>query len=113
MNPMKYKDYVGSVEFDEDDRLFYGKLLFVRALVSYEAKDAEGLISAFHHVVDDYLEQCAAGGVKPEKPFKGSFNVRPGPDLHRRASVAALRAGMSLNAFVTKALDEAVAKQDR
>ncbi len=113
MNPMKYEDYLGSVEFDEDDRLFYGKLLFIRALVSYEAKDAEGLLSAFHHAVDDYLKQCAAADVEPEKPFKGSFNVRPGPDLHRRASIAALRAGMSLNAFVTKALEEALRKQGR
>jgi predicted HicB family RNase H-like nuclease len=111
MNPMKYKNYLGSVEFDEDDRLFYGRLLFVRALVSYKARDAEGLVSAFHEAVDDYVEQCAADGVKPEKPFKGSFNVRPGPDLHRRASVAALRAGMSLNAFVTRALEDAIAKQ--
>jgi len=113
MNPIKYKDYVGSVEFDEDARLFYGKLLFVRALVSYEASDAEGLVSAFHQAVDDYLDQCAAGSIEPEKPFKGSFNVRPGPDLHRRASVAALRADMSLNAFVTKALEEALGKQGR
>ncbi|MHC4092670.1 MAG: antitoxin HicB [Planctomycetota bacterium] len=44
---MKYKEYLGSVEFDEDERIFHGKLLFIRALVSYEAKDAEGLVNAF------------------------------------------------------------------
>lgn len=112
MNPMKYRDYLGSVEFDEEERLFYGKLLFIRALVSYEAKNAEGLVSAFHEAVDDYLQQCGAEGVEPETPFKGSFNVRPGPELHRKATIAALRAGISLNAFVTKALEEAVAKQE-
>ncbi len=68
---MKYRDFLGSVEFDEEDRLFYGKLLVIRALVSYEATDAEGLVGAFHHAVDDYLDQCAADGVEPEKPFKG------------------------------------------
>lgn len=111
MNPMKYKDYLGSIEFDEEERLFYGKLLFIRALVSYEAKDAEGLVNAFHEAVDDYLEQCQADSIEPEKPFKGSFNIRPGPDLHCKATIIALRAGMSLNAFVTKVLEEAVAKR--
>jgi predicted HicB family RNase H-like nuclease len=40
---------------------------------------------------------------------KGSFNIRTGPDLHRRAVVAASRAGITLNAFVTRALEAAVA----
>jgi predicted HicB family RNase H-like nuclease len=110
---MRYKEYLGFVEFDEEERIFYGKLLFIRALVSYEAKDAEGLVNAFHEAVDDYLRQCEEDGLQPAKPFKGSFNVRPGPDLHRKAAIAALRAGVSLNAFVTKALEEAVAKQGR
>ncbi len=35
--------------------------------------------------VDDYLELCEAEDRKPDVPLKGSFNVRPGRDLHRRA----------------------------
>ncbi len=111
MNPMRYRGYLGSVEFAEKERLFYGKLLFIRALVSYEAKDAEGLVNAFHEAVDDYLQQCREGNADAEKPFKGSFSIRPGPELHRNATIAALRSGMSLNAFVTKALETAVTKQ--
>jgi predicted HicB family RNase H-like nuclease len=110
MNLLSYKGYLGSVDFDEDERIFYGRLTFIRALVSYEAKDAEGLVRAFHEAVDDYLAQCEEEGTPPERPLKGSFNVRTGPDLHRRAVVAASRAGMSLNAFVTRALESAVAE---
>lgn len=106
---MSYKGYLGSVEFDEEERLFYGRLAFIRALVSYEAKDAEGLIRAFHEAVDDYLAHCEEQGTKPETPLKGSFNVRTGPDLHRRAVIAASQAGLSLNAFVARALEAAVA----
>ena len=108
MTLLTYKDYLGSIEFDQDERLFYGKLAYIRALVSYEATDAEGLVRAFREAVDDYLDQCRAQGVVPESPLKGSFNVRIGPDLHRRAVIAANRAGLSLNAFVTRALESAV-----
>jgi predicted HicB family RNase H-like nuclease len=109
MTLMSYKDYLGSVEFDEHERVFHGKLEFIRALVSYQAEDAEGLIQAFHDAVDDYLTHCEEQGVPPERPLKGSFNVRVGPDLHRRAVIAAAHAGISLNAFTTKALEAAVA----
>jgi predicted HicB family RNase H-like nuclease len=111
MNLLSYEGYLGSVEFDQDERIFYGRLAFIRALVSYEAKDAEGLVRAFHEAVDDYLAHCAEDGTPPERPLKGSFNVRTGPDLHRRAVVTAARAGVSLNAFVTRALEAAVAEE--
>ena len=110
MTLMSYKDYLGSVEFDEDERIFHGKLEFIRALVSYEAQDAEGLIQAFHDAVDDYLAHCDEQALAPERPLKGSFNVRVGPDLHRRAVIAAAHAGVSLNAFTTRALEAAVAE---
>jgi predicted HicB family RNase H-like nuclease len=110
MTLMSYKDYLGSVEFDEGERVFHGKLEFIRALVSYEGEDAEGLIQAFHDAVDDYLLQCKEQGVPAEKPLKGSFNVRVGADLHRRAVIAAAHAGVSLNAFTTRALEAAVAE---
>jgi predicted HicB family RNase H-like nuclease len=110
MTLMSYQDYLGSVEFDQDERVFHGKLEFIRALVSYEAADAEGLIRAFRDAVDDYLEHCGEQGAPPEKPLKGSFNVRVGPDLHRRAVIAAEHAGVSLNAFTTRALEAAVAE---
>ena len=33
---MTYKGYTGSAHYDDDDRIFYGKLEFIRDLVSYE-----------------------------------------------------------------------------
>ena len=35
-NTMKYKDYIGSVEFSEEDGIFFGKVMGIRALISYE-----------------------------------------------------------------------------
>ena len=57
-NTMEYKGYVGSVEFSESDELFFGKVLGIRALISYEGSNAKELIEDFHGAVDAYLEMC-------------------------------------------------------
>jgi predicted HicB family RNase H-like nuclease len=36
-----------------------------------------------------YLDLCREAWIEPEKPFRGTFDVRTGSDLHRRASVFA------------------------
>ena len=55
-NTIQYKGYIGSVEFSEDDAIFYGKVLGIRSLISYEGDNATDLINDFHEAVDDYLE---------------------------------------------------------
>ena len=81
-NTMEYKSYVGSVEFSEEDGIFFGKVMGIRALVSYEGTTAKELVDDFHTAVDDYLALCEDKGVKPEVAYKGSFNVRISPELH-------------------------------
>ena len=61
-NTMEYKNYVGSVEFSEEDSLFFGRVLGIRALVSYEGENARDLVEDFHGAVDDYLALCEAEG---------------------------------------------------
>ena len=92
------------MEFSENDRLFFGKVLGVRALISYEGTTATELVEDFHGAVDDYLELCAQQGIEPEKAYKGSFNVRVSPELHRTAAVYAAMQKISLNSFVENAL---------
>ena len=107
-NTMEYKGYVGSVEFSEEDALFFGKVLGIRALISYEGENARDLVEDFHSAVDDYLELCAAEGVEPEKAYKGSFNVRISPELHKKAAIAAMAKQISLNRFVEESIVRAV-----
>lgn len=103
---MQFKEYFGSVHYDDENRIFFGKIEFVRALVSYEGTDAASLRSAFEEAVDDYLATCSKKGIEPEKPFKGSFNVRVGPEVHRKLAAAAARKGVSLNKYVSDLLKE-------
>ena len=82
-NTMQYKGYVGSVEFSEADGLFFGKVLGIRALISSEGTNAAELVADFHDAVDDYLSLCEAENSEPEKAYKGSFNIRVSPELHK------------------------------
>jgi predicted HicB family RNase H-like nuclease len=109
---LTHKGYHGSIHYNPEDRVFYGKVEFIRALVSYEGKDADSLETAFVEAVEDYLALCADQGRTPEKPFKGSFNVRIAPELHERVAIAASQHGMTLNRFVAEALNQAVAQAD-
>jgi predicted HicB family RNase H-like nuclease len=86
---MKHKEYYGSVHYSDEDRVFYGKIEFIRTLVSYEGTDVESPRQAFEEAVEDYLDTCKEQHKEPEKPFKGTFNVRIGPELHQRVAVAA------------------------
>lgn len=107
-NTMEYKGYVGSVEFSESDGLFYGKVQGIRSLISYEGTDAKQLVEDFHSAVDDYLTLCAEEDVEPEKAYKGSFNIRISPELHKQAVVYAMAHQLSLNSVVEQALQNYV-----
>ncbi len=101
---LEYKGYLGSIEYSDDDEVLHGRLEFIRDLVTYEGDDAKSLKVAFRGAVDDYLALCEAEDRKPDVPLKGSFNVRPGRDLHRRAMLYAKRRGINLNTVVSDAL---------
>ena len=59
-NTMEYKGYLGSVEFDEEEGLLFGRVMGIRSLISYEGESAKELLEDFHGAVDDYLELCRA-----------------------------------------------------
>ncbi len=110
-NTMEYKGYIGSVEFSEADSLFYGRVQGVRALISYEGTAAKDLVEEFHGAVDDYLALCEEEGIEPEKSYKGSFNIRISPELHRQAALYAMAQQVSLNSVVERALKSYVPAQ--
>ena len=103
-NYLHYCDYTGSIEFSEEDEVFHGKVIGIKDMISFEGDSVKTLTEDFHNAIDEYLEFCGKSGKQPEKPFKGSFNVRIQPELHRKAALAASARGLSLNAFVEDAI---------
>ena len=106
---MTYKGYIGTVRYSEEDEVFHGKIEAINDLIMFEGTSVKELKKAFHEAVDNYLETCREMGREPQKPFKGSFNVRIPSELHRKAVERATRMGVSLNQLVQKALEEKVA----
>jgi predicted HicB family RNase H-like nuclease len=105
---IKYKEYFGTVHFSAEDEVFYGKIEGVDDLVSFEGKTVEELKKAFIEAVEDYNELCLKTGKSGEKSYKGSFNVRIAPDLHREAAKKSIELGISLNQLIEKAIREMV-----
>ena len=105
-NTIEYEGYIGSIEFSEEDGLFYGKVQGIRSLISYEGTTASELLNDFHSAVDDYLSLCEEEGIAPETAYKGSFNIRIGSDLHRRAAIYALSHQQTLNSFIESSVKE-------
>jgi len=112
-NCLNYKDYVGSIEFSEEDGVFHGRVVGIKSLISFEGDSVHAITEDFRNAVDEYLEFCTENGLEPEKAFKGSFNIRIGTDLHRKAFIFATSNGTSLNAFVENAIRDKVAGEDK
>lgn len=105
-NLMKYKNYVGSVEFSEEDMVFYGKVQGIKSLISYEGTTCRELVNDFKNAIDEYLDLCEKHQKEPEQAFKGSFNIRINPELHKAASIYAINHDISLNNFVEESIKE-------
>lgn len=107
-NLLQYKGYTTAIEFSAADGLLFGKLDGISDLVNFMGENAKEVEQAFHEAVDEYLDFCREVGKEPEKPYRGSFNVRIPPELHRAAAARARESGLTLNRFVEAALREKV-----
>lgn len=102
---LTYRGFIGSVHFSAEDEVFFGKVEGINDLVTFEGDSVQELKNAFHYAVDSHIEDCAKENIPVEKSYKGSFNLRLTPDLHRRAAIAAKAHGNTLNTFVRTAIE--------
>lgn len=103
-NTVEYKGYVGTVEFLENENIFYGTVQGIRSLIQYQGDTANEFIEDFHAAVDQYLEICTSEGTAPEIPYKGSYNIRIKPELHKRLAIRAINENISLNQATENAI---------
>lgn len=108
MSNLTYKGYTGTIVASIEDDCLHGQLLFIDDSITYEGNTVEGIKSSFEEAVDRYLAYCAETGKPANKPYSGSFNVRIGPELHRKAVKAAYDSGIKLNELVTQSIQVAI-----
>lgn len=112
MGVMTYKGYDGLIRYSEEDHIFYGVVQGISDKILFEGTSVDELEEDFHASVDDYLEFCKKIGKIPDKVYRGSFNVRISPELHKKACFLAGRRDISLNQFVEEAIRNQVIASD-
>lgn len=105
---LEYKGFLGSIGFSAEDNSLIGEVLFIEGKIVYSGSSVDEVVEAFQDAVNDYLEMCAELAIDPQKPLKGSFNVRVSPGLHRQAAIEARKLNISLNSFVASAIEDKV-----
>jgi predicted HicB family RNase H-like nuclease len=101
MTILVYKGYQGSIEYEDGHIVI--QLLHIDDFVSTSCNEAKMVEITFHSLVEEYLETCIKLGKEPDKPYKGSLNVRMPADLHRSLAKAATQEGISLNSWIVDA----------
>lgn len=108
MNTINYKGFIGTVSFSEKDGLFFGKVEGIDGLVNFEGDSVSDLTESFHEAVDDYIAYCEANDLPLKKSYSGTLNIRIKPETHSRLAIFAKQTGVTLNALISKTLDQAV-----
>ena len=103
-NLMEYKGYYGTVEFSDADTTLFGKIIGINGLISYEGDSVQSLRSDFEEAVDDYLEMCSEENLEPQRAYRGKFNVRVSPELHKALALHSAAHGKTLNSTVEEAI---------
>lgn len=104
-NTLAYKGYLGIIEYDDEAGIFYGEVINLADLITFQGSCVTELREALKESVEDYLAFCAERGEAPEKPFSGNLPLQIDPDLHRKIYVKARQEGKSLNHWIIEALE--------
>lgn len=108
---LRHRGYQGTVEVDFDKGCLYGKVLFIKSLITYAGATPDELKASFEQEVDEYIADCEALNVEPEKPFSGTFQIRCSAELHKELSSEALNSGVSFNKYVVALLEQGTREQ--
>jgi predicted HicB family RNase H-like nuclease len=102
-----YKGYTATITYDADAKVFFGEVVDIRDVITFEATDAASLEKEFHASVDDYLAWAKEDGFEPQKPFSGKLAFRTTPQRHRMISEAASAEASSINQWMDEVLARA------
>lgn len=87
---MTYKGYSATVDFDEMDKILDGRVVGIKAIISFHGTTIEELETNFHESIDHYLDTCSKLDIKAEKLSSWSLINITSSDY--TASISELRA---------------------
>lgn len=104
-NLLEYKGYHATINYDSDDNILIGKVCWITDNLTFEGETVDDIQTAFHETIDEYLIFCEEQGKEPCKEFRGTFNIRITPEMHRAATICATQKNITLNQFVAQAIE--------
>lgn len=107
-NTLSYKGFTARIEFDPDDKIFFGRVLGVREIIGFHGETVKELVTDFHNAINHYLELCRQRGEKPQKTYSGKLTLRLSPDIHASIATVAAHTGKSINKWVAETLEHAI-----
>ncbi|MGK7944193.1 MAG: type II toxin-antitoxin system HicB family antitoxin [Microcystaceae cyanobacterium] len=105
---LTYKGYTGQIEIDTEHKMLFGRVIDIKDVITFQGETVEEACQAFKDSIDDYLEFCEELGETPNKPFSGKLHFRTTPEIHRQITLAATKAGKSINRWMEDVLQKAV-----
>ena len=106
---LEYKGYHAKIYFDARDEIFVGEVFGLNDSLNFHGNTVQELKEMFRQCIDNYLQLCQELGEEPEREFKGNFNIRVQPELHRQLAYNALKEGKSLNQYINESLEQFIA----
>ena len=70
---MEYKGYKADIHFSDEDGVFYGKLIEISDLVSFEGRDVLSVEKAFKDAVNDYIQKDSDPKIVYKMPQKITY----------------------------------------
>ncbi len=101
---MKYKGYIGKIEYDNKAKLFHGEVIGLNDVITFQGTSVKEIEKAFKDSIDDYLAWCKERGEQPEKSYSGNIRLRMNPNLHAHLVLEAAKKGVSLNDLINEKL---------
>ena len=97
---LKYKDYTGWYEYDDEAGIYYGEVAGLRAVITFESPYEEEIEKEFRTSIDVYLDWCEERGKEPEKPFSGEITLRVSPEMHKKIDQVSRSSGCYVDEWV-------------
>ncbi len=107
-NVLEYKGFKAHLDFSADDGVFFGRLVGIEDVVTFEGTTVTKLKKSFKEAVDFHIEVCEKTGKDLKKPYSGKVFLRVPAELHSRIAEIAGAKGKSINEWGTEVLEDAV-----
>lgn len=70
MKLMKYKEYIGSIEYSEEDKVYFGEVQGIDSIVGYGGETISELEEVFCEAVDEFIEGYEKNNLEPPVSYK-------------------------------------------